>query len=48
MYKDIKSMGQKYIHVFMQVQHVIHTTAENEEKFTCYFLSKKNVGVLNS
>lgn len=41
-------MDQKYIHLFMKVQHVIHTTVENEEKFSCYFLSKKKVGVPNS
>lgn len=29
----------------MKVQHVIHTTAEKEEKFKCYFLSKKNTGL---
>lgn len=39
----MKFTTQKYVHVFMKVQHVIHTTAEKEEKFRCYFLSKKNM-----
>lgn len=39
-------MTQKYM--FMKVEHVIHTIAEKEEKFRCYFPSKKNIGVPNS